>query len=177
VLDHLIREELTEFTIRALHVKLPRGRFATADDVTAAVSVLEDIPLVKSAGLDGGAALRGFGGGTGGVCCGQIQDRGVGGGTAADDAKALVFVEDLGPVGPFDAEADPGSANGTRLSRRGTQQRPADSATTPPGRMARCDLRPAAQQPAWASTTVNDRAIGSSSWAGHELWCERTMGT
>ena len=88
------------------------------------------MPLVRSAGIGGGAVLRGFGGGFQvGVCCGQIQDHRIGGGTAADDAKALVFIEDLGSVGPFNPEVDPSSAGGTRLSRRGTQQRPADSAT------------------------------------------------
>ena len=47
LLDHLTGKEITAFTIRSLHVELPRGRFATADDVTAAVSVLHDHGYVR----------------------------------------------------------------------------------------------------------------------------------
>lgn len=42
LLGHLARRNVDEFTIRSLHAELPRGRFATAEDVTAAVVVLED---------------------------------------------------------------------------------------------------------------------------------------
>jgi hypothetical protein len=49
VLRFLRRKSLKGFTIRSLHVDLPRGRFATAEDVTAAVEVLVEhgwvIPL------------------------------------------------------------------------------------------------------------------------------------
>ena len=42
LLHHLASKDLTEFTIRSLHVELPRGRFATAEDVTTAVEVLAE---------------------------------------------------------------------------------------------------------------------------------------
>jgi hypothetical protein len=42
VLRFLRRKAEKTFTIRQLHVALPRGRFVTADDVTAAVEVLAD---------------------------------------------------------------------------------------------------------------------------------------
>lgn len=42
VLDHLVKKGIKEFSIRSLHVELPRGRFATRDDVAAAVAVLEE---------------------------------------------------------------------------------------------------------------------------------------
>ncbi|MDN5861411.1 MAG: DUF3987 domain-containing protein, partial [Pseudonocardia sp.] len=49
LLDHLHRHQADEFSIRDLHVSLPRGRFATRDDVAAAVEVLVEhgwvIPL------------------------------------------------------------------------------------------------------------------------------------
>jgi len=48
VLHHLVSRDVTEFTIRTLHVGLPRGRFATAADVIAAVSVLEDHGYVRA---------------------------------------------------------------------------------------------------------------------------------
>lgn len=42
LLEFMQRRRLEEFTIRSLHVDLPRGRFATAEDVTAAVEVLAE---------------------------------------------------------------------------------------------------------------------------------------
>lgn len=42
VLEHLRRTGTEEFTIRSLHVELPRGRFAIAEDVVAAVEILEE---------------------------------------------------------------------------------------------------------------------------------------
>jgi hypothetical protein len=42
VLDYLVRRQATEFSIRDLHSELPRGRFATAEDVVAAVRKLEE---------------------------------------------------------------------------------------------------------------------------------------
>lgn len=47
LLGHLVKKDIKEFTIRSLHVELPRGRFATAEDVTAAVTVLEDHGYVR----------------------------------------------------------------------------------------------------------------------------------
>jgi hypothetical protein len=48
LLDHLTKKDVKEFTIRSLHVKLPRGRFATAEDVTTAVKVLEEHGYVRT---------------------------------------------------------------------------------------------------------------------------------
>jgi hypothetical protein len=48
LLEHLARKSITEFTIRSLHVELPRSRFATAEDVSAAVAVLEDHGYVRA---------------------------------------------------------------------------------------------------------------------------------
>jgi len=48
LLDYLARKDITEFTIRSLHVELPRGRFATVEDVTAAVAVLDDHGYVRA---------------------------------------------------------------------------------------------------------------------------------
>jgi len=42
VLDYLARKGIESFTIRSLHVELPRGRFATAEDVSTAVDVLTE---------------------------------------------------------------------------------------------------------------------------------------
>ncbi|MGH3709459.1 MAG: DUF3987 domain-containing protein [Pseudonocardiaceae bacterium] len=47
LLGHLAKKNIKEFTIRSLHADLPRSRFATADDVTAAVKVLEDHGYVR----------------------------------------------------------------------------------------------------------------------------------
>lgn len=48
LLDHLRKTGTEEFTIRSLHTALPRSRFATADDVTNAVTVLEDHGYVQA---------------------------------------------------------------------------------------------------------------------------------
>lgn len=48
VLEHLKRQERDTFTIRSLHMELPRGRFGTADDVSAAVAVLEEHGYVRA---------------------------------------------------------------------------------------------------------------------------------
>lgn len=42
LLDYIGRKGIEQFTIRSLHVELPRGRFATAEDVTAAVEILAE---------------------------------------------------------------------------------------------------------------------------------------
>lgn len=42
LLEFLQRKAIEDFTIRSLHVELPRGRFATAEDVTSAVEVLTE---------------------------------------------------------------------------------------------------------------------------------------
>ena len=44
----LLRKDITDFTIRSPHVELPRGRFATAEDATAAVNVLDDHGYVRA---------------------------------------------------------------------------------------------------------------------------------
>lgn len=48
LLGHLAKKDTTEFTIRSLHAELPRGRFATAEDVTNAVKVLEEHGYVRA---------------------------------------------------------------------------------------------------------------------------------
>jgi hypothetical protein len=48
LLAHFVKKGTVEFTIRSLLTDLPRGRFATADDVTAAVRVLEDHGYVRA---------------------------------------------------------------------------------------------------------------------------------
>ena len=48
VLDYLARKGIENFTIRSLHVELPRGRFTTAEDVSAAVTVLDDHGYVRA---------------------------------------------------------------------------------------------------------------------------------
>jgi hypothetical protein len=42
VLDHLRRDEIKEFTVRELHMKLGTNRFPKVDDLKAAVNLLED---------------------------------------------------------------------------------------------------------------------------------------
>lgn len=48
LLGYLAKKDITEFTIRLLHRDLPRSRFATADDVTAAVKVLDEHGYVRA---------------------------------------------------------------------------------------------------------------------------------
>ena len=48
LLDYLARKDITEFTIRSLQAELPRGRFATAEDVSTAVAVLDDHGYVRA---------------------------------------------------------------------------------------------------------------------------------
>ena len=48
VLDYLARKGIESFTIRSLHVELPRGRFATAEDVSTAVDVLTEHGFVAA---------------------------------------------------------------------------------------------------------------------------------
>lgn len=48
LLEHLTAKGVEQFTIRSLHMELPRGRFATADDVQAAVDVLDDHGYVRA---------------------------------------------------------------------------------------------------------------------------------
>jgi hypothetical protein len=48
LLHHLAKNNIKEFSIRSLHVELPRGRFATANDVTAAVATLADHGYVRA---------------------------------------------------------------------------------------------------------------------------------
>ena len=42
LLEHLRKQDTQEFSIRSLHMELPRGRFATVEDVMTAVGSLED---------------------------------------------------------------------------------------------------------------------------------------
>jgi hypothetical protein len=48
LLHHLAKNNIKEFSIRSLHVELPRGRFATAADVTAPVATLADHGYVRA---------------------------------------------------------------------------------------------------------------------------------
>jgi hypothetical protein len=48
LLHHLAKNNIKEFSIRSLHVELPRGRFATANDVTAPVATLADHGYVQA---------------------------------------------------------------------------------------------------------------------------------